>query len=608
MFGGAIYRWGSASGEAAIFASWATYGTGVSGHTRDDILSSKLVLMWGWNPAETIWGTDTTFQLVQAKEKGTKFIVIDPRFTNSAALLADQWVPIRPGTDTALLLAMAYVIIGNNLQNQKFLDTYTEGFDIFVDYVLGKEDATTKTTSWAESITGVPQDIIEKLALEYATVRPAALIPSFAPGRTAFGEQFHRMTAVLAAMTGNIGIHGGSPACCEETNIIGDALPGIAMDSPALIPIGLNPIAAKAPPISLLRLNPQLRSRFRVNTSCLWDAILKGKAGGGYPGDIKILYSACCNPVNQYPNVNKAVKALNKLEFIVVHEQFLTATARFADIILPVTTHWERNDLLRPWGGGTYLLFANKVVDPLYQCKSDFQICVELAQRLGIAHYSDKNEEEWLKEIITSSPDTSKEVTDYSTFKKEGVHCLKLSEPLIPFKGQIQDPVHNPFSTPSGKIEIFSRRLSDLQNPLLPPIPKYIPTWEGRDDPLSKQYPLQLVTFHFKTRAHSSFDSISWLKELEPHTLWINPQDAHERGINNGDKVKVFNKRGELIITSYVTHRIMPGVVALGEGSGYQPNKQGADVGGCANVLTKDEPSPAGALASNTALVQVKRI
>jgi anaerobic dimethyl sulfoxide reductase subunit A len=125
---------------------------------------------------------------------------------------------------------------------------------------------------------------------------------------------------------------------------------------------------------------------------------------------------------------------------------------------------------------------------------------------------------------------------------------------------------------------------------------------------LSKQYPLQLVTFHFKTRAHSSFDSISWLKELEPHTLWINPQDAHERGINNGDKVKVFNKRGELIITSYVTHRIMPGVVALGEGSGYQPNKQGADVGGCANVLTKDEPSPAGALASNTALVQVKRI
>jgi anaerobic dimethyl sulfoxide reductase subunit A len=334
--------------------------------------------------------------------------------------------------------------------------------------------------------------------------------------------------------------------------------------------------------------------------------MLYGKAGG-YPSDIKLLYIACSNPVNQYPNVNKAVKALRKPEFIVVHEQFLTATAKFADIVLPVTTHWERNDLIRPWGAGTYLLFANKAIAPLYQCKSDFEICVELAPRLGITNYSDKSEEEWLKEIIASSPDTSKEITNYSSFKKEGIHRVKPSEPLVAFKEQIQDPAHNPFPTPSGKIEIFSQRLADLQNPLIPPIPKFIPTWEGKDDPLTKEYPLQLVTFHFKTRAHSCFYNVSWLRELDPHTVWINPLDAQERDIRSGDKVRVFNQRGETVITAYVTHRIMLGVVALGEGAWYEPDERGVDHGGCANVLTRDEPSPAGALASNTVLVQIKK-
>jgi anaerobic dimethyl sulfoxide reductase subunit A len=604
MFGGCIYRWSSVSGEGAYFASRATYGVVTAGHTREDILSSRLVLMWGWNPAETIWGTDTTFHLIQAKEKGVKFIAIDPRFTNSAALLADQWVPIRPGTDTALLLAMAYVIIKENLEDGKFLNTYTTGFEVFADYVLGKEDGVPKSPSWAEPITGVPHTVTEKLALEYATGKPAALMPGFSPGRTAFGEQFHRAAATLATMTGNIGISGGSPGCCDIPNVL--VSPGPNIPSPSLIPIGANPVEADAPPASLLSLNPPLRSRSRVNSSQLWDAMLYGKAGG-YPSDIKLLYIACSNPVNQYPNVNKAVKALRKPEFIVVHEQFLTATAKFADIVLPVTTHWERNDLLRPWGAGTYLLFANKAIAPLYQCKSDFEICVELAPRLGITNYSDKSEEEWLKEIIASSPDTSKEITNYSSFKKEGIHRVKLSEPLVAFKEQIQDPAHNPFPTPSGKIEIFSQRLADLQNPLIPPIPKFIPTWEGKDDPLTREYPLQLVTFHFKTRAHSCFYNVSWLRELDPHTVWINPLDAQERDIRSGDKVRVFNQRGETVITAYVTHRIMLGVVALGEGAWYEPDERGVDHGGCANVLTRDEPSPAGALASNTVLVQIKK-
>ncbi len=180
--------------------------------THDDLLNSRLIIMWGWNPADTITGTNTTWILARAKEKGIKIVSVDPRYTNSAAVFASEWIPIIPGTDAALLIAMAYVIIKGNLQDQAFLDTYTIGFDRFKDYVLGQEDGTPKTPLWAEVITGVPAATIENLAIEYATRKPAALMCGIAPGRTAYGEQYHRAAITLSAITGNIGIHGGSSA------------------------------------------------------------------------------------------------------------------------------------------------------------------------------------------------------------------------------------------------------------------------------------------------------------------------------------------------------------------------------------------------------------
>lgn len=602
MFGGYIARWGSASAEAAYFAAQATYGTIPTAHTRDDLIFSKLALLWGWNPAETVQGADTTYHLVLAKEKGTKFIVLDPRYTNTAALLADEWIPIRPGTDTALLLAMAYMIIKEGLQNQKFLDTYTVGFEAFKDYLLGKEDGVPKTPSWAEPITGVSAAVTERLARQYATSKPAALIPGFGPGRTAYGEQFHRVAAALSAITGNIGIHGGSPACCEVPPV--GRSPGANISSPTLIPIGTNPLEASAPPN--IGLNPRLRSKYRVNTSQIWDALIKGK-DGGFPADIKLLYIVCANPLNQYPNVNKGIKALKRPEFIVVHEQFMTATAKFADIILPANTHWERNDLMRPWLGGTYFFFANKVIDPLYGSKTDLQICIELAPRLGIHNYNDKSEEEWIKEIALSTPDTSEAISDYESFRKGKIHRFKHSERLVAFQKEIENPQLFRFPTPSGKIELFSQKLAELNDPNIPPIPKYMPTWEGRQDPLSKSYPLQLITYHFKTRAHSCFGNVPWLKELESQCLWISVSDARKRGIREGDTVRVFNDRGEIQTCARVTRRITPGVVAIGEGAWYCPDERGVDLGACANVLTRDQPSPAGALASNTSLVEVEK-
>jgi anaerobic dimethyl sulfoxide reductase subunit A len=183
-----------------------------------------------------------------------------------------------------------------------------------------------------------------------------------------------------------------------------------------------------------------------------------------------------------------------------------------------------------------------------------------------------------------------------------------MAEPFVAFKAQIEDPQNNPFPTPSGKIEIYSQRLADMNDPQIPPIPKYIETWESRRDPLAVKYPLQLVTTHIMRRAHSQYDNLPWLRELQIQAISINAADALARGINDGDTVRVFNDRGQMIIPARVTERIMPGVVDIPQGAWYDPDENGTDRGGCCNVLTKDEHSPGGAFCSNTSLVQVERI
>ena len=593
MYGGFTATWGSASFWGGLFSSQMTYGTINTGHTRDDLLNSRLIIMWGWNPAETVLITGTSWYLTQAKEKGTKIVAVDPRFTDTAAAFAGQWIPIRPGTDAAMLIAMAYVMIKENLQDQAFLDRYTVGFDQYKAYVLGTEDGVPKTPAWAEAITGVPALTIENLAREYATMKPAALMSLGAPGRGAMGEQYHRALSTLAAMTGNIGVHGGDPA-------------GFGFQT-----VGLQAISGLALITSLTHGNlPEGTSQKKgVHITKVWDAILRGKAGG-YPDDFKLLYVTNGNPLNQFPNSNRAIEALKKVEFFVLHEQFMTPTSRYADILLPVNTQMERNDIIRPWLSGPYFVYLNKAIDSLYESKSDLDICTELANRLGIEGYNDKTEDEWLREGWKGAENATftKPLPDYDTFKKEGFHKIKLVEPIVAFKEQIEEPEKNPFPTPSGKIEIFSKQMAAMNNPKLPPIPTYMEAWEGRNDPLAEKYPLQFISTHFKRRIHSNMDNLPWLRELEPQEVWINSADARDRGIKQGDMVKVFNDRGTVIIPAKVTERIMPGVVSIYQGAWFKPDKEGADRGGCANVLLKDDHSPAGAFCSNTALVQVEKV
>jgi len=573
-FGGCATWWGITSYEAGLFSSLATFGTAFTGTTRDNFLHSKLIILWGFDPVVTRFGPDTVYYLGQAKKAGARIICVDPRLNQTGKALSEQWIAIRPGTDTAMMIAMAYIMITENLYDHRFLKTYTHGFEQFADYVLGKEDGVAKTPQWAQDITGVNADVIHTLAQDYATVKPAALVAGWAPGRSAFGEQFHRAASVLSAMSGNIGAIGGYTAG------------GVGR-----VPMGFLKEVLPVPQ----DLNP------KIHISDLYKALIQGKAGG-YPSDIKLLYIVGCNLLNQFLNVNKGIEALKKPEFIVIHERFMTPTARFADLVLPVTTSMEGEDIGQPWSGSPYFTFLNKAIEPLPETKSDLEIFSELAQRLGIRAYNDKSDEEWLRSFVKATAD----LPEYEIFKQKGFHQIAMEEPWVAFRAQVDN--HLPFPTPSGKIEIYSEKIAEMNNPLLPPIPKYIEPWEGRRDPLAGKYPLQLVSPHAKTRVNSQFDNIPSLKALADDTAWLSREDAEARGIVDGERVKVYNDRGKMMVTAKVTDRIMPGVVSFDAGAWYRPGAQGVDFGGCVNVLTRDDKSPAGAFPCNTCLVQVAKL
>lgn len=607
-YGGYLSQYGSYSQSQVTCAMTYTFGSN-DGNSMSDIENSKLVVLFGNNPAETrMSGSGVTYYLSQARERSkARMIVIDPRYTDTAAGREDEWIPIRPGTDAALAAGIAWVLIVENLVDQAFLDTHCVGYDEttlpkgapenghYKAYILGEgDDATAKTPQWASKITGIPVERIIKLAREIGSTKPAFISQGWGPQRQANGELTTRAIAMLPILTGNVGIHGGNSGGRETSYIL-------KMNA---MPVLKNPVKTKISCFSwtdAIVRGPQM--------TALKDGV-KGKDKLDVP--IKFIWNYAGNTlVNQHSDINRTHDILqdtSKCEMIVVIENFMTSSAKYADLLLPDLMTVEQEDIISNdyTGNMGYLIFSQPATTPKFERKPIYWIMGELAKRLGPDIYQrfteGRSQSEWLRYLYDQTREKDTELPEFEALKAMGIY--KRRDPKghhVAYQKFREDPQANPLKTPSGKIEIYSSALADIANTwqlerdeTISPLPVYASTFEGWDDPLRKTYPLQMFGFHYKGRTHSSYGNVDVLAEACRQEVWLNPIDAQKRGVKSGDEVRVFNTRGELYVTVKVTPRIMPGVAAMGEGAWHQANMWGdrIDHGACMNTLTTQRPSP----------------
>ncbi|WP_312318720.1 DMSO/selenate family reductase complex A subunit [Atlantibacter hermannii] len=608
LTGGYLEYYHSVSMGNTAAATPYTYGTPATGSSLDTLADTPLVILWGHNTNETIFGHSNHY-FQKMKRNGTRFIVIDPRYSDTVSSLADQWIPLLPTTDNALMDAMMYVIITENLHDKAFIERYTLGFDetmmpegvpaneSLVAYLTGAKDGIKKTPEWAEPITRVPANTIRQLARDYATAKPAALIQGWGPQRHICGERTARGSTLLATITGNVGKKGGWAA----------GYGGIGnrkfMSEPESI---ANPITAK---ISVMNWIQAADDASKITP----EQGLKG--ADKLDTNIRMLFSLAGNYLaNQNPDINQAAKILadeSKIEFIVASDLYLTPSAKFADLLLPETSFMERWNIGETWGTGNYVILSEKLVEPEFERRSDYEWLREVAAKLNVepTFSEGRDEKQWIEHIVETTraamPDEN--MPDFAQLQVQRRHLFK-SEPYVAFADNIRDPENHPFATPSGKIEIFSKRLYDMHHPEIPALSHYVPAHEGPEDALTEKFPLQLITWKGKNRANSTQYANPWLQEAQTQKLWINPLDAAPRGIKQGDKVRIHNDRGISMVPAEVTPRIIPGVVAMQAGAWWQPDADGVDHGGCANVLSSTRITPlAKGNSHQTMLVEVEK-
>ncbi|EOW6407707.1 dimethylsulfoxide reductase subunit A [Cronobacter sakazakii] len=620
--GGYLNHYGDYSSAQIAAGLSYTYGGWADGNSPSDIENSKLVVLFGNNPGETrMSGGGVTYYLEQARAKSqARMIVIDPRYTDTAAGREDEWIPIRPGTDAALASAIAWVLITENYFDQPFLDNYCVGYDEktlppgapanghYKAYILGDgPDGTAKTPAWAAPITGIPEARIIKLAREIGEAKPAFIAQGWGPQRHSNGELACRAIAMLPILTGNVGIHGGNSGAREGSF----SLPFERM------PTLQNPVETS---ISMFTWTDAIERGPSMTATA--DGV-RGKEKLDVP--IKMIWNYAGNClINQHSQINRTHEILQddkKCELIVVIDCHMTASARYADILLPDCTASEQMDfaLDASCGNMAYVIFADQAIAPRFECRTIYDITSALAVRMGVGDTftEGRTQEGWLRHLYAQSRRAIPELPDFDTFRQQGI--FKLRDPQghhVAYQAFRENPAANPLDTPSGKIEIYSSALADIaahwqlpEGDVIHPLPVYSPGFEQVSDPLRAQYPLQLTGFHYKSRTHSTYGNVDVLQAACRQQVWINPQDAQARGINDGDLVRVWNARGEARIEAKVTPRIMPGVVALGEGAWYQPDAQGVDHAGSINVLTTQRPSPlAKGNPSHSNLVQLARV
>ncbi|MDO6499203.1 DmsA/YnfE/YnfF family dimethyl sulfoxide reductase [Photobacterium sanguinicancri] len=622
LTGGYLNHYGDYSTAQIAKGLSYTYGGWANGNSFSDTENSKLIVQFGNNPAETrMSGGGLIHHLIESKEKSNaRMIMIDPRYNDTAAGREDQWIPIKPGTDAAFISAMAHVMIKEGLVDQPFLDKYCIGYDEktlpasapansdYKSYILGlSEDGVEKTPEWAAPITGIPADIIIKTAREIGSTKPCAIYQGWGLQRTQNGEIASRAIAMLALLTGNLGIHGGGSGAREsDYNIPFVRFP--TLNNPIETSISMflwTDAIVRGPEMTATRDGVRGKDKLDVPIKFIWN----------YAGNCLI---------NQHSDINRTHDILQDekaCEMIVVIDNHMTSSAKYADIVLPDLTTSEQADFCMDGKAANmpYFIFADKAIEPQFESRGIYKICADLAERLGVgeAFTEGRDQEGWLRHLYAETLKLDPTLPDFETVRKQGI--VKRSDPnghYVAYQAFRADPVNNPLNTPSGKVEIYSEALAEIaaewelpEGDVIHPLPIYVSTSEGWDSPKRAEFPLQLTGFHYKARCHSTYGNVDILKQAAQQEMWINPMDADRRGIKNGDRIRIFNDRGEVRINAKVTPRMMPGVVALGEGAWYAPDGKKVDHNGSINVLTSQKPSPlAKGNPQHTNLVEVQLV
>lgn len=514
---------------------------------------------------------------------GTRFINVGPVRDNLETGGDVEWLALRPNTDTALMLGLAWVLRDENLLDRGFLDRCCTGFAAFERYLSGADDGIAKDPRWAAAITGVAGSRIASLAREMAATR-TMLNVTWSLQRAYAGEQPYWMVITLAAMLGQIGLPGGGFGVgYGATNLMGS--PHARLPGPTL-PQGDNAVRAFIPVARIADMLLHPGEGFTYN-------------GGQhtYP-DIHMIYWAGGNPFHHHQDLNRLARAWRKPETVVVHEQFWTPTAKRADIVLPATTSMERNDIGYATREG-YLIAMRRMIDNVGEARDDFSIFAELAERLGAgeAYTEGLDEHGWLERMYGQSRDRASRIgidlPDFTTFWERGIVSLEAyDKPVVMLDDFRADPERNRLNTPSGKIEIFSKTIAGFGLPDCPGHPVWREPLEWLGSVKAGQFPLHLVSDQPARRLHSQLDASAHSRAgkiagREP--VYMNPADAEARGIVAGDIVELFNARGRCLAGAILTEDVMAGVVRLSTGAWFDPDLDtGLEKHGNPNVLTLD--------------------
>jgi biotin/methionine sulfoxide reductase len=591
----------------------------IDGHTSWErvVSNAKIVVMFGGAPlrnAQVGSGGVASHIVREAMElsaaNGVRVVSVSPIRDDTAGDNV-EWLPIRPGTDTAMLLAMMQVLIAEGRADLDVLSRYTVGYDKLAAYVTGAVDGLPKTPQWAADICGVPGETIRGLALAMAGTR-SFLMMSWSLQRADFGEQPYWASVALAAMLGQIGLSGGGfgfgYACA---NGIGNAIPDVKWPS---LPQGTNAVSDYIPVarIADALLHPGERYDFNGESRV-------------YP-DLKLIYWAGGNPFHHHQDLNRLRRAWQKPETVIINDSWWNPLARHADIVFPATTTLERNDIACS-ARDLFIAASHASLVPAGEARDDHAIFAGLADRLGArdAFTGGRDIESWLRHMYSNARQMAAgighELPEFERFWSQGVALLPPPPPAeqTDLLGAFRDdPEKHALDTPSGKIELYSETVAGFGYDDCPGHPAWLAPREWLGAPLAARYPLHLLSNQPKRRLHSQYDVAAHSRSGKVHdreVMRMHSDDAAARGLADGDVVKVFNDRGACLAAVETSDDLLPGVVQLATGAWYDPLPAAADdpqpleIHGNPNVLTADIGTSrlAQGPSAQSCLVQVER-